>query len=115
MQHSSVKDLFKEQIRHYSREDQSTNSYLIDLILRWIGSKKNRKLLKVCEFGGGAGQLLNKIRKNYPGASFTNAEIINEYRNYLVSKKINKVNTKWHLKLLHLNQGIKKVTLIIRN
>lgn len=92
MQHSSVKDLFKEQIKHYSHEDQSTNSELIELILEWIKKKKIRGQLKICEYGGGAGQLLNEIRKSHPKADYTNAEIVNEYREYLVSKQIKFVN-----------------------
>ena len=87
MQDKSVQKLFEEQINHYSREDQSTDSLIIPLVLEWL-SKKKDKSIEICEFGGGAGQLLNEIQKSNPKILCTNVEIINNYKNLLVSKKI---------------------------
>lgn len=88
MQHLSVEKLFQEQIKHYSRAEQSIDSPIIYHFLSWVNKKKMKKTLKICEFGGGAGQLLNKIGEYYPNARFTNAEIVGDYKQYLVSKKI---------------------------
>lgn len=88
MQHASVKELFKEQVRIYSHKDQYTHSPLVHLILGWLKDKKINKKIEICEFGGGAGQLLGEIRKSYPDYSYTNVEIIKDYKQYLVSKKI---------------------------
>lgn len=59
MQDKSVKRLFKEQINHYSRQDQSRDSLIIPLVLKWVSRKKDT--IEICEFGGEAGQLLNEI------------------------------------------------------
>lgn len=89
MQHPSVKKLFKEQVRLYSQKDQYKHSPLALLILEWLKNKKTTDKLKICEFGGGAGQLLEEIRKFYPYYNYTNVEIINDYKQFLVSKEIN--------------------------
>lgn len=88
MQDTSVKKLFKEQVGHYSEEDQATDSYIISLVSDWIKKKKFTRKIKICEFGGGAGQLLNEIGKSYPNADLINVELIDEYKRYMVSKKI---------------------------
>src|SRR3989338_5383509 len=88
MQHASVQDLFKEQIEHYSKKEQALDSSIIPQVLKWLKNKKNRKKMDICEFGGGAGQLLNKIRKSYPKANYTNVEIVSKYKKYLPSKDI---------------------------
>ena len=88
MQHPSVRKLFQEQIKYYSKPEQSTDSLIISHFLNWVNKKRITKTLKICEFGGGAGQLLNKIGEYYPNARFTNAEMVDGYKQYLVSKKI---------------------------
>lgn len=89
MQHKSVERLFKEQVQHYSNKNQYKSSPLIPFILKWLKDKKPNEKIEICEFGGGAGQLLDKIRKSYPNYSYTNVEIINDYKKFLVSSKIN--------------------------
>ncbi len=88
MQDKSVEKLFKEQLEHYSQEDQAKDSYIISLVLDWIKKKKFDRKVDICEFGGGAGQLLNEIRKSCPNANLTNVEIIGGYKRFMVSKKI---------------------------
>lgn len=88
MQHKSVQRLFKEQINYYSKKEQSLNSSIIPLVFGWLKSKKFNKAIEICEFGGGAGQLLNKIGKSYPNVNLTNVEIIVDYNRFLVSKEI---------------------------
>lgn len=88
MQHASVKKLFKEQVRQYSHKDQYKHSPLTHLILEWLKNKKTTKKIEICEFGGGAGQLLNEIGKFYPNVNLTNVEIVADYKRFLVSKKI---------------------------
>ena len=88
MQHTSVKKLFKEQVGQYSHKDQYKHSPLAILILEWLKGKKRNKKIQICEFGGGAGQLLGVIAKSYPGYSYTNVEIISDYKQFLVSHKI---------------------------
>ena len=88
MQHASVKKLFKEQMLRYSHKDQYKHSPLTHLILEWLKNKKTNKKIEICEFGGGAGQLLGEIRKSYPNYSYSNVEIVNDYKQFLVSKEI---------------------------
>lgn len=88
MQDASVRKLFQEQINYYSKPDLGTESLIIPLAIQWIKSKKFQRKIEICEFGGGAGQLLNEIQKNYPNTSCTNVEIIDDYKSFLVSKKI---------------------------
>jgi len=88
MQHTSVQDLFREQIKHYSKKEQALDSQIIPQVLKWLKSKKVSKKIDICEFGGGAGQLLNEIRKSYPKANYINVEIVPDYKNYLPSKDI---------------------------
>lgn len=88
MQHLSVQRLFKEQIKHYSKKEQSIDSEIIPLALGWLNKKKVSNIIEVCEFGGGSGQLLNEIRRSYPNTKFTSVEIIDDYKPFLVSKKI---------------------------
>ena len=66
MQHRSVTRLFDEQIGHYSQDIISAKtSPVISLCLRWIKNKKFKRKIGICEFGGGAGQLLSKIEEKY--------------------------------------------------
>lgn len=88
MQHASVKKLFKEQIKHYSENDQYSNSPITPLILEWLKRKKPNKKIEICEFGGGNGQLLSRIQRVYPNTALTNVEIIDDYKRFLVSKKV---------------------------
>lgn len=88
MQHSAVKRQFQEQIAHYTNEKQATDSYLIPRVVTWLKQKKFKRTITIGEFGGGAGQLLNIIGKKYPNSKLINAEIVPEYREWLVSKKI---------------------------
>lgn len=88
MQQENVKKQFKEQIVRYSQKTQGTDSYLIPFILAWLAKRRLKRTLAVCEFGGGAGQLLGVLQEKYPKASYTIAEITPEYRNYVTSKKI---------------------------
>ena len=88
MQHSAVKRQFQEQIALYTHEKQATDSYLIPRILTWLKQKRLKRTVIIGEFGGGAGQLLNVIGKKYPKSKLVNAEIVPEYREWLVSKKI---------------------------
>lgn len=87
MQHPTVKSLFQEELEHYADPKQATDSYLISRIFRWFLKRHNRNI-SVCEFGGAAGQLLSVIAGRYPNAKFINAEIVPEYQDRLVSKKI---------------------------
>jgi len=93
MQHASVVKLFKEQIGHYSSRDQAVDSKIVSLFKGWVRKDKVNKHLEICEFGGGAGQLLSQLRENYHNASFTNAEIVEDYKKKLVSDKIKFVKT----------------------
>lgn len=93
MQHISVERLFREQLQRYSHKDQYKHSPLTHLILEWLKEKKADGKIEICEFGGGAGQLLGEIRKSYPNYSYTNVEIINDYKQLLVSENIKYVNT----------------------
>lgn len=88
MQDKSVEKLFKEQLEHYSQEDQAKDSYIISLVLDWLRKKKIKRKVEICEFGGGAGQLLNEVGKSYPNANLVNVEIIGDYKRFMVSKKI---------------------------
>lgn len=88
MQHASVKKLFREQLGRYSRKEQAVNSPIIPLFQNWIKKNNIKKTLEICEFGGGSGQLLNEIRKSYANTNVTNVEIISDYKNFLVSNKI---------------------------
>ena len=88
MQDKSVGKLFKEQIGHYSQKDLVNDSHIISLLRDWMKKEKINGKVQICEFGGGAGQLLNKIGKFYPNADLTNVEIIDEYKNFMVSNKI---------------------------
>lgn len=88
MQDKSVEKLFKEQVKHYSHVDRIKDSYALPLVLDWIKKKKFKRKIEICEFGGGAGQLLNEIRKSYPNSNLINVEIIDEYKHFMVSKKI---------------------------
>lgn len=72
----------------YSQETQGVDSYLIPFIQSWLTKRRFKRTIAICEFGGGAGQLLGVLQKEYPRASYTDAEITPEYRNSLVSKKI---------------------------
>jgi len=89
MQHAAVKHQFQEELEHYTQERQATDSHLIPLILQWLQKKHFKRKISICEFGGGAGQLLNEIRKSYSNVRLTNVEIIHGYRRFLVSGKIN--------------------------
>lgn len=89
MQDHSVKKLFKEELERYAHKDQYKSSPLTPLILAWIKKRKTNKKLEICEFGGGAGQLLSEIQNSYPNYRYTNVEIINDYKQYLASNKIN--------------------------
>jgi len=88
MQHSSVEELFKEQIKRYSKKGQYEKSPLFQLVLKRLHHREFRKAVEICEFGGGAGELLGEIQKTFPKVNLTNVEIINDYKRYLVSKKI---------------------------
>lgn len=99
MQHTSVEKLFKEQVRQYSHKDQYKHSPLTPLILKWLQNNKTksrktnlpfspRRGIEICEFGGGAGQLLGEIRKSYPHYRYTNVEIVKDYKRFLASKDI---------------------------
>ncbi len=88
MQDPSVKRLFKEQLQHYAHTDQYKSSPLSALILAWLSKQKSNKRLEICEFGGGAGQLLAQIQKSFPKYSYTNMEIIHDYKQYLASGDI---------------------------
>ena len=84
MQNPSVHKLFLEQLKYYSRRDQSAGaSPVISLFLEWAKTKKIKGDLKVGEFGGAAGQLLNQIGKIYPKVKLTNIEFIEGYRKHL--------------------------------
>ncbi len=88
MQNPTVVRQFQEQIDHYVRKKQATDSLLIPYIIDWLRKKNFKKKIKICEFGGGAGQLLGILQEHYPKASYTDAEILPQYRNHLVSKNI---------------------------
>lgn len=88
MQNLAVVRQFQEQLDHYVREKQATDSLLMPYIMDWLKKRNFRKKIKVCEFGGGAGQLLGQLQKKFPKAHYTDAEILPQYRNYLVSKNI---------------------------
>lgn len=88
MQHSSVEELFREQIKRYSKKGQYERSPLLELALKKLQQKDFSKPVAVCEFGGGAGELLNEIKKVFPKVSVTNVEIVNDYKSHQVSKKI---------------------------
>lgn len=90
MQHPSVKKLFDEQSRYYSIPEQSAvESPLIPIFLEWTKDRPKSQKIKVCEFGGAGGILLNNIRqKTKANIIFYNAEIVGKYRKYQVSPKI---------------------------
>lgn len=88
MQHASVKKLFKEQVKHYSKEGQYQKLPLFRVIIEWLRKKKYAGVIQTCEFGGGNGQLLHEIQKVFPRASLTNVEIVEDYKRFLVSPKI---------------------------
>ena len=91
MQDPSVKRLFTEQLKYYSRPDQSAGcSPVISLFVNWAKNKKNK--MQVAEFGGSAGQLLEQIRKKFPKNNYTNIEIIQGYKNKSTCKKIKFIN-----------------------
>ena len=77
MQHKSVKNLFKEQVEHYSKKDQAINSRIIPLVLEWLKNKKVNRKINICEFGGGAGQLLKEIeRYQFSGLSISVVQLM---------------------------------------
>lgn len=88
MQDASVRKLFQEQMNHYSKPHMAADLLIISFVLKWLKRKKFNKIIEICEFGGGAGQFLNEIRKSYPNTNLTNVEIINDYKRFLISKKI---------------------------
>lgn len=85
----SVKKLFKEQAEYYSIESSTAKSSpLVKLFLEWA-KKFPKKEIKVCEFGGAAGQLLAEIDKISPfNIELCNIEIVKDYGDRQVSKKI---------------------------
>lgn len=87
-QDSSVEQLFKDYLAIYTKKGQALDSFVIPHVLTWLKNKKTRGPLHIGEFGGGAGQLLNKIRLSYPKATYTNVEIVGDYKRFLVSKHI---------------------------
>jgi ubiquinone/menaquinone biosynthesis C-methylase UbiE len=87
MQHASVKKLFKEQVQQYSHKDQYKHSPLKKLALEWLKHHQVRNV-RVCEFGGGAGQLLSELQHIYPSGRYTNVEIISDYQKFQESKNI---------------------------
>lgn len=88
MQHPSVKKLFEEQVTHYAKEGQYQNLPLFRVIEEWLHPKKYRRVIRICEFGGGNGQLLAETQKVFPRVSLTNVEIVKNYKRFLVSPKI---------------------------
>lgn len=88
MQHSAVKKQFWEQLDLYADKRQGTESFLTPIILDWLHRKQYKRTVNICEFGGGAGQLLGLLQEHYPKASYTDAEILPQYRNYLASRNI---------------------------
>jgi len=88
VQDPSVEKLFREQLDYYVRRDQSAGaSPIISLFLEWTKNRGKRQL-SVGEFGGSAGQLLEKLEKEFPNIRLTNVEIVSGYRKHQVSKKI---------------------------
>ena len=95
-----VKNLFEEQIEFYSSEKTfahcSLTTYFIE---KWLSEKINEQQninspLKICEFGGAGGILLDKIDKLFSNkVSLYNAELVDFYSNYQTNKNINFVNT----------------------
>ena len=85
----SVKKLFKEQAEYYSIDSStSKSSPLVKLFLEWT-KKFPKKQIKVCEFGGAAGQLLTEIERVSPiKIELYNVEIVKDYCDRQVSKKI---------------------------
>lgn len=90
MQHPTVEKLFLEQCEYYSRKDQSAaKSPIISLFSEWAKSKKIKKSLKICEFGGGGGLILSQIGKMAKfKVELYNVEFIDKYRQYQISSKI---------------------------
>jgi len=89
VQDPSVNKLFREQLKYYSRRDQSAAvSPIIPLFLAWFGKNSSKKL-KIAEFGGAAGQLLAQIGRTFPKSELTNIELIGGFRNRQILKKIN--------------------------
>lgn len=88
-QHPSVRMLFTNQKLNYARHDQeAVHSPIIPLFLMWEKTQKIKKI-KICEFGGAAGQLLAEInKKSRNNSELLNVEIVKEYREYQVLKKI---------------------------
>lgn len=90
MQHKTVKKLFQEQAEYYSQSDQSASkSPIIPLFLNWVKKKKGIRQLKVCEFGGAGGILLDSIsKKTKLKIDFYNVEIVEKYRKYQINPEI---------------------------
>lgn len=89
MQDSSVEKLFEEQLEHYSESSSSAlKSPLIKLFSKWVKDLKIKKVLKIAEFGGAAGQLLIELNKKYKNSQLTNIEIVQAYQKKLISQKI---------------------------
>lgn len=91
LQHPTVEKLFYEQANYYSQTDQSAKySSLVSFFLNWSKSKTNHaKIIKICEFGGAGGILLDSINKSTKlKIKLYNAEIVEKYRDYQINPKI---------------------------
>jgi len=89
MQDKKVEVLFQEQLEYYSQTlSSSRTSPLIVLFCQWVKMRKIRKKLEIAEFGGAAGQLLASLNDKYPHNNLTNIELVKEYGNKQVCRKI---------------------------
>ncbi|MCL5407242.1 MAG: class I SAM-dependent methyltransferase [Patescibacteria group bacterium] len=86
MQHETVEKLFSDQAQYYSEDPSVATSQIVPLFLEWA---KFKKYSKICEFGGAGGRLLAELeKKSSKKLELYNAEIIEDYKKYQVSKKI---------------------------
>ncbi|MBM2820903.1 MAG: putative S-adenosylmethionine-dependent methyltransferase [Candidatus Berkelbacteria bacterium] len=89
MQDGSAQRLFQGQIKYYSRRDQSAGiSPIIPLFLEWAKKRQFKSKINIAEFGGSSGLLLSKILAKYPRANFFNIELIKDYNQEQINKKI---------------------------
>lgn len=78
-----VKKQFEEQLHIYTRPSLIPKSPALPFFVEWVKKNENklRFPLKVCEFGGGGGLLLDKLRQRLGEKLILyNAELVERYR-----------------------------------
>jgi len=90
-----VNQQFSHQIKEYTIDSTAKLSPIIPELLDWLKKQpQTPEPLKICEFGGGGGTLLNEIQKQTNHTlKLTNAELVKSFQPHQASNQINFVQT----------------------